>query len=511
MAIWSLTQERVDKLLQQIGEREQEIDTLIKLSAKDLWTRDLDDFIGEWRFQLDDEAKRAKKVANYGRRASNKLKLPGKGAGAKKGKAKAENDDDSDFEVAKPKKSGGPVRVQAKPVSSFFTALKNGNAPPKAAAAASQAKAVPAKVSAAQAAAFDGSSDPVEVPDQAVQKPVSARAAPPETAGTITSDASAFSKAPARKSRLAASKPIKYGDSDSDSDDDLLGDVSKMVKGIGAGAVADHSKLGTKPLFAASTAKVTGGVGVAKATEKEKRDPAPAINLLEDDTEFSSLAPKPTATEKASAPGASGNGQLNAISDDSDEDFAVAPVPAKPVVKSVAAAGGAKAKKQPTAATTTTTKKAATAPKTTKAAPALSPAAKAYAAKRGLKKRVIESDSDESDYGNGEGVTTTNVKGPGKSLAAMAASSEKEDEDVDMSDDDDDDAPPIPPPARQRPAAPAAAAAASTRPARRAAATAGAKKASKYVELSSDSESEAVLDDDEDDDQEEDYSEGDSE
>src|SRR5699024_5978024 len=52
MAIWSLTQERVDKLRKQIGEKEMEIDALIKLSKEDIWKQDLEDFISEWRFQL---------------------------------------------------------------------------------------------------------------------------------------------------------------------------------------------------------------------------------------------------------------------------------------------------------------------------------------------------------------------------------------------------------------------------------------------------------------------------
>ena len=60
MPIWSLTRERIDKLLKQVGDKELEIDTLIKLTKEDLWTKDLDEFLAEWRFQLDDEAKRQK-------------------------------------------------------------------------------------------------------------------------------------------------------------------------------------------------------------------------------------------------------------------------------------------------------------------------------------------------------------------------------------------------------------------------------------------------------------------
>ena len=51
MPIWSLTKERVEKLLKQVGDKELEIDTLLKLTKEDLWKRDLDEFIAEWRFQ----------------------------------------------------------------------------------------------------------------------------------------------------------------------------------------------------------------------------------------------------------------------------------------------------------------------------------------------------------------------------------------------------------------------------------------------------------------------------
>src|SRR5271170_7508419 len=43
MAIYSLTTERVNTLLKQRGAKEDELNDLLKLSAKDLWNRDLDD------------------------------------------------------------------------------------------------------------------------------------------------------------------------------------------------------------------------------------------------------------------------------------------------------------------------------------------------------------------------------------------------------------------------------------------------------------------------------------
>lgn len=107
MPIWSLTKERIEKLSKQIGDMEAEIDKLIKLTKEYLWNSDLDAFINEWRFQLEDEDKMRKKASKMGRRASNKLKFGAKGPAVKKRKAQGEDPDDSDFggqaEARKPK------------------------------------------------------------------------------------------------------------------------------------------------------------------------------------------------------------------------------------------------------------------------------------------------------------------------------------------------------------------------------------------------------------------------
>ena len=48
MAIWSLTRERYEKLLRQRDEKQEELNELLKKSAKDLWNSDLDDFLVGW-------------------------------------------------------------------------------------------------------------------------------------------------------------------------------------------------------------------------------------------------------------------------------------------------------------------------------------------------------------------------------------------------------------------------------------------------------------------------------
>ncbi|KAK8255374.1 DNA topoisomerase II [Phyllosticta capitalensis] len=116
MAIWSLTQERVEKLLRQIGDKEIEIDELIKKSPKDLWGTDLDEFVEEWETQERLAENEAKESRKKGRRASAKLKIGGKG-GAKKRKAD-DSEADSDFEI-KPKKKA------AAPKQSFLSGFMN--------------------------------------------------------------------------------------------------------------------------------------------------------------------------------------------------------------------------------------------------------------------------------------------------------------------------------------------------------------------------------------------------
>ncbi|KAA8649678.1 DNA topoisomerase 2 [Aspergillus tanneri] len=121
MAIWSLTQERVERLRRQIGDKEIEIDALIKMSKEDIWRRDLDDFINEWRFQIDDEARRQRKVANMGRRTSAKLMTSGRGLAVRKRKAALDDDpDDEDFAAPKSKKTTG-AKKKAEPKASLIS------------------------------------------------------------------------------------------------------------------------------------------------------------------------------------------------------------------------------------------------------------------------------------------------------------------------------------------------------------------------------------------------------
>ncbi|KAI9851616.1 MAG: DNA topoisomerase 2 [Thelocarpon superellum] len=312
MAIWSLTKERVEKLLRQVGDKEEEIDALIKLSVKDLWTRDLDEFITEWRFQLEDDRKRQRKVAQLGRRASNKLKIGAKGVGAKKRKAQGDDPDDSDFGVSKPKKAAVATRVapNSKVTSSFFGQFSpppGGAKKATAKAAAPATKAAPPKPVAADGMALDGPADTASATDEAVPSPM-------------------------RRPRAVARKPVKYdgsSDSDSDNGDDLLGDVSMMVKTVGADVGA--STAGSRPLFSASLSRPGSSAGLHKARSKPSL--RKEMEASADDTDFSKLVPpsggRPSMALNLTAPSISEDGN-----EESDADVPIPP-PAKAGKKAV--------------------------------------------------------------------------------------------------------------------------------------------------------------------------------
>ena len=498
MAIWSLTKERVEKLQRQIGDKEIEIDTLIKLSKEDLWKRDLEDFINEWRIQLEQEEKRQKKVANLDRRASSKLKTQIKPAG-KKRRANDDTPSDSDFGGAKAKKTvknvqpkGGllsylapqPKTTQRKPklkkqtsiVDSFATsaptlevsredlepeveveakmqdamsldgaqdhgsdvpikpkgrgrpkgASNKAAAPVKANAKSKKAQLVvddsdeePVRPVAAQKAAkakakkviSDDSDDEMVRPAEVVKKTV-AKATKAMSDGSddeIFVPGAAKSRAP----RAAARKPVKYNtltDSDSDNGDDLLFDVGKMVKGIGLDTSADPPAA-SRPLFSttASLSRPGSSGGFASRKSASRGNGAMFDDNDDDETDYTRLAPAMPKTAKSTV-----------LSDDEENSFDLAPAVPAPkagkstsVVSAVESVSTAKAPAKAAAAKKVLEKKAPAVKEKVKEPAlekkiALSPAAKAYAAKqsraaaapaptKASKSKPFSLDSEEED------------------------------------------------------------------------------------------------------------------
>ena len=467
MPIWSLTKERVEKLLNQVGDKEIEIDTLIKLTKEDLWTRDLDDFLAEWRFQLDDEAKRQKKVANMGRRASKKLKIAGGVAGRKR---KNDSDDD-DFDVApvKVKKAAMPKKEVGGLLSYMMPETKTKPSPkskPKAPTATQKAAKRGLDLISTSARGEDkddvwmnvdgsGSDEPKATkPKAAPLKAAPAKKkAEPVPKKTFSdddeedADEEIIRPTASRKPRGAAAKQISYNVDDSDSDgDDILFDVGKMVKGIDTASVPAEK---TRPLFSASISRPGSSAGLPKKSTSSK----PAVDIDSDDTNYSKLAPP--ATNKGPAVTARKTILSDDDDDDSLDDMVIAPPKAtKPASK--ASAKPAPKAKAPVPAKKAT-KAAAPPPPEPKKMP-LSPAAKAYAAKKakaekatlkanspsdddleGLVDEILEDDEEEEDVGVRRPARRAASAAPKKKWVISDDEDELEESTMQFDDGDSDD------------------------------------------------------------------------
>lgn len=75
MKIWALTRERYEKLLNQKQEKQMDLETLLKYSAKDLWSLDLDEFVTAYdKFMADDEEARNGEIPGTASKTKNKRK-----------------------------------------------------------------------------------------------------------------------------------------------------------------------------------------------------------------------------------------------------------------------------------------------------------------------------------------------------------------------------------------------------------------------------------------------------
>ena len=397
MAIWSLTEERVAKLLRQIGEKEVEIDDLIKLTPKDLWTKDLDDFIAEWHFQLLDAKNRTRKARAAGRRRSAKLGLDAKGGNKRKRKG---DDEDDDFQVGKKKPAVKSVidRVKSKQPSALMSYFSKPSD--------SSSSVPPAKAGADD----DDFMDIDEIPDTkkeenddfgpplvAVKKRGRPNGAKPKAApkapkietdddevdnmfAAVQAQAAArkASDPPVRNARAAAKKKnYVLSDTSSDSDasngDDLLGDVSMMVKGIGAAAGTSSGEKSARPLFTQTTARPSSSHGLPRSISKAKQTVVGAIDLDDsdgiDETDYKSLIPVGSPMRPAAR--RAGDARDLDEEDDEADSFSMPPPKTKALAKKPSVIGLAKPKAAKQAPAPAPVKKAV-----------LSPAAKAYAAKQ---------------------------------------------------------------------------------------------------------------------------------
>lgn len=458
MPIWSLTKERVERLLRQVGEVEEAIDNLIKRSKEDLWKTDLTEFIEEWRFQLEDQRKTKKKVLNSGRRGSKKLQV-GPGAAGRKRK----NDDDDDFDAAPKAKKAAAPKAKGGMLGDYLGlgGTKTETAP-KSKGPSAAAKKAQQLLDFVSTKADSASQEPKEEKDDlwmnvdqvdgtgaAAHKPSKKAPAPfkkaavpkpaPSKKPQLDDDESADEELPrpngGRKPRAAATKPVKYDISDSDGDD-MLFDVGNMVKGINTDATNGEA---SRPLFSASMSRPGSSAGFSKRPSSSHRQ---TIDLDVDDTDYSKLAP-PT-TKK----GPPVTARQTNLSDDDVDSLDEPPMPkvvkAKPAVK-------------PAPKPKTFTKKAAAASLAAPKPLPLSPAGKAYAAKKakaeaaakkaekddldvdGMADEILDDDDDDEEE---EEEDIVPVRRPARRAAAAAPKKKwvvSDDEDEEDEDDAESD------------------------------------------------------------------------
>lgn len=507
MPLWSLTQERIEKLRRQIGDIEMEVDKLIKLTKEDLWRIDLDAFIEQWRTEIDQEGKRKRRLQNMGRRASRKVTVGASGATTKKRKGLGDRDDDDDFEDRPKAKKPAASKAAAAPkvnrkevyvpknkqplIDNMFTSGQGtmGKHPPRS---------------------HDGNSSEVEpMPDsaadaKAVGKKGKTSAKPKAIAVLDDTDEEVVTKPVARKARAAASKPISYGagsDSDDSNGDDLLGDITNMVKGLPNGE--SKSSTDTKSLFATSLSMPNGNTSLkpqstAAATRNyaeisdddntnfmglvPQQSPRRSINVTknamltdDDDEDEDEIRPLTTNKSRSQASKPSKSAQIvkskpavkpesevevEAIDiDDDDDDIVPTKTKARTTAAATSRATTARSKpskgasSKPAAAAAAAKKDAALPKKKTTAAPSkksqpqqLSPAAKAYAAKQAknnnakLKTKannLLLDSDDEAEAIDAMADDLLDSPPPAPAPAAVAAGRKGKSVDVDMDMDSD--------------------------------------------------------------------------
>ncbi|KIN08609.1 hypothetical protein OIDMADRAFT_188201 [Oidiodendron maius Zn] len=407
LPIWSLTQERVDKLKQQMMNKKEEHSILRALEEKDLWCQDLDAFAQEWEIQLREDAEYEKDIRSKGRRASRKI-----GAGrTTKGRAKNEDDDfnPSKSKVPKSSQTKGVTKVEQKPHKGFLEMFQ------------AKPKSKPQSGAGSDGAEMSGMSDD-------------------DFAALVkTSRAPSEQPVPAnnRNQRAAAAAPKKWieeFDEESESDDGkFLGDVGDMVKGISGETSSAGAKTGRLSLFAMSRPGTGQGEGPSSSSEMPKHTlkskPSRAFDLSDaDETNYELLA---KSSPQKAAPAVKKT--INSFLSDDDE-----PIPVPKASVNVAAAK-APAKRGPKPKQPLVAKKTAPAAPAKSKPVALSPAAKAYAAKQNkaqASKHAFSDDEDEEMEDNDSLPPKPVARGRPPRAAVSKA---KKPVYIDLDDDDEDD------------------------------------------------------------------------
>lgn len=412
MPIWSLTAERLKKLTDAIASKKAEYDELLAMSEKDLWCRDLDDFAEEWENQMKIDADIQTNIRRMGRRVSKKI-----GAGRTR-KPKDEDAWEPEKKAkAKAKVKAPPVRTETKSAERFAEMF---SAKPK-----KEPKEETAGLS-------DGFSDD----DFAALGKSKPAAKPSESRAVSTSLSQPAEPEPPRDKRTAASKAKTLFEVDSDSDEDedkMLGDVGDLVKGIGKTSGESSGRLSLHAMSRPESShdrSSSGGLSKTKSKSSKTFDVDSP-----DETNYEMLAkssPYKTATKS------------NDIDSFLSDDEPAPPPPKKATSKSSSAAAAPAVKKargRPAGAKNKAkdepASKAKVAPKKT----ALSPAAKAYAAKKALKKSAVEDSDDDMAEPDSPPPKPAARGRPGRAAAARKPVVVDDDSSMALDDEDESDDP----------------------------------------------------------------------
>lgn len=335
MAIWSLTKEKVEKLLTDVAKIEGEIETLTKLSPKDLWNTDLDAFLEEWHRVLEED----KRVADEGPVKKRAKKL----TALKKGKKK---DDDEDFDEDFAPKAKGKKGVVVKTKEVAVKKEDGTNLVYKMARAAAAKKKPIMEEDSDGDDAFDVLSE-----SSVDKKPVVSKPPPKETAAPKANGAAKGRALAALESAVSASKPTPTTKPIIDDAFDISGDEME-----------DMAPAPPKPKASRAAASKKKNLIIDSDSEGEEADLDFGSRVKEvkmDEKKKAAAKPAATTTKKPTVVSKSllddDSGDAFEISSDSGFEVKRTILPLSPkkpkatapmVVKKVAAASEKKAAKQ---------------------------------------------------------------------------------------------------------------------------------------------------------------------
>ncbi|CAE6368969.1 unnamed protein product [Rhizoctonia solani] len=113
MAIWSLTREKVERLINEQNAKEAEWNELLKRKPMDLWNEDLDEFLKAWNEMLEEDAEA--EAVGTSKKKGTKLRTR-KSIGGKAAKRAADWGSEDDFKPTKAPAKRKPAAEKAAPV-----------------------------------------------------------------------------------------------------------------------------------------------------------------------------------------------------------------------------------------------------------------------------------------------------------------------------------------------------------------------------------------------------------